>query len=86
MLRERDRIAALAAEATAHGWPEADHLEQHQHDLEAHLEDVLPTSVWRQLFPAWTLDTVLRSHDPEHPAPQHCNTCARALRDQRQPA
>jgi hypothetical protein len=87
LLDERDRSAALAAEATAHAWPEAAHLEQRQHDLEEQLEDHLPVSTWRRLFPRWTLETVVRSHDPAHPAPRHCRTCDRAASaNQRQPA
>jgi len=76
LLAARDTIAAQAIAAHAHSLPTATELTTQHQALEELLEDQLPTTVWRRLFPRWVVTDVLRSHDPSHPQPKHCQICA----------
>jgi hypothetical protein len=64
LLARRERLARAAAAALAHGHEDGPTLEQCQYDLEESLEDRLPVSTWRHLWPTWReLDLVL-AHEP----------------------
>ena len=76
LLQARDTIAAQAIAAHAHSLPTATELTTQQNELEEQLENQLPIKVWRRLYPRWVVTDVLRSHDPRHPQPKHCQICA----------
>lgn len=76
LLQARDTTAAQAITARAHHLATEGELTAALSTIEEQLEDGLPTTVWRRLFPQWVVTDVLRTHDPDHPQPKHCPICA----------
>lgn len=77
LLDQRDRLARAATEAAAHLDVDADELRECQRQLEERLEALLPTPVWRQLFPRWVQQQLQADSRPAHVGGVSRRECSR---------
>ena len=72
LLRQRERLAALAAAHSAHDHPDAARMWQLLHELEQTLAQLSP-QLWSQQWPLWVLQDAERADLPHDPT--QCPLC-----------